>query len=355
VPIGWQTWTGWLAQLRDAARWTFGGAARTGDWPSGPGPHRPLPEFFVGINLPWLSYGGDFGSNAWSPDGGVACGNARNRLADVFDRLVVQGIRHVRWFMLCDGRAGLRLEDDGRPAGLDEAFFRDADVALEVARTSGVRLLFVLLDFLWFAPGRIVNGVQTGGRRHLVADSLLRTALLDRVIAPILDRYGRDEAVFGWDLVNEPEWATLGVGTINSGQSVSPPAMRSYVAAAAELVHARTIHPATVGSASAQWLPLVCGLGLDFYQTHWYDRHESAAPLAHPVGQMGLDRPVILGEFPTRGSARTPSHILEVARTSGYRGVMAWSMLASDEYSDMAAVEPVLRRWAETHDGPRRA
>ena len=40
----------------------------------------------VGINLPWLDYGGDFGANAWQPDGGFARPEKQERLAEAFAR-----------------------------------------------------------------------------------------------------------------------------------------------------------------------------------------------------------------------------------------------------------------------------
>jgi hypothetical protein len=82
--------------------------------------------------------------------------------------------------------------------------------------------------------------------------------------------------------------------------------------------------------ASASGLRLVRGLGLDFYQVHWYDSVEAASPLRRPVSRLRLDRPVLLGEFPTRGSAVAPEDVLKAARDAGYAGALAWSVFADD-------------------------
>jgi hypothetical protein len=50
---------------------------------------------------------------------------------------------------------------------------------------------------------------------------------------------------------------------------------------------------------------------------------------------MGLDRPLLLGEFPTRNASLPPRAIVDLAKTSGYCGALAWSWLAKDEFSGM--------------------
>jgi hypothetical protein len=299
--------------------------------------------FQTGANLPWLHYGLDFGANAWQPRGGTHRPERRKALRSVFGRLRDSGIPLVRWFMIGDGRAGLRDDADGSPVGLDPYFFPDADAALELLEEAHLRVVFVLVDFLWFRRARRVRGVKLQGRAASVRDAVLRKRLLEGVIEPLLERYGRSRAVRAWDVINEPEWAIRGSGSWRPG-APSRAAMRAFVREVAALVHARTGHAATVGLASGRSLGLVKGLGLDFYQVHWYDRHDASFPLDRPLGPRGLDRPRVLGEFPTRGSRRSPEDILAAARRSGYAGAWAWSLLAEDSATDGAACERALAR-----------
>ena len=288
------------------------------------------PAFTIGANLPWLRYGGDFGANAWYPGGGL---RRRTDLDDIrahLTRLASRGVTAVRWFMLCDGRAGVRFASDGAPLGPDAALFADVDAAEALAEQAGVKLIFVLLDFRWCAPRHIVRGVSLGGHRATLARPALRSALIERVIAPVLERYGRSPFIHAWDLINEPEWVTRGAALWNPFRGVSWGAMRAYIAAAADGVHSLTVHQATVGSAAARWLRLVRGTGLDFYQPHWYDHLERRSPLERPVAQLGLDRPAWLGEFPTRGSAHNPRRLVDAARGAGYQGALFWSVFAND-------------------------
>jgi hypothetical protein len=289
--------------------------------------------FFVGVNLPWMRYGGDFGANAWQPGGGVARPEQQRRVDETLARLADSGLSTVRWWLLGDGRAGLRVDGDGRPLGLDDFFFADVDAGFEAAARRGLRLIPVLIDFLWFDPARVVDGVQTGGRARLVTSPESRWRLHDTVFTRIFERYRKHPAVYAWDLVNEPEWATRGLGTILPGRGIPQEDMEVFLKELVALGHDWGTQPLTVGLASASGLPLVRKLGLDFYELHWYDSVEGASPLRRPVSNLQLDRPVLLGEFPTRGSAVAPGEVLGAAHEAGYSGGLAWSMLAEDDYT----------------------
>jgi hypothetical protein len=280
-----------------------------------------------------MRYGGDFGANAWSPQGGVA---SRARDAALDARLYLlrsRGVEVLRWFVLCDGRAGLKVEADGTPAGLDDYVLQDFEAALAYAGRAGLRLLPALLDFHWCHSARVVNGVQIGGRRAMLARPEWRAALVDRVIAPLAGRFGHDPRIYAWDVINEPEWVTFGLGTWRPWM-LRLGALRAFVGLAAERLHALSPHPVTVGSASTRYLHAVQRLGLDFYQPHWYDKFERRHPIATPVAALGCDAPVMLGEFPTSGSQKTPSSLIATAREAGYTGAMFWSVLAEDAATD---------------------
>jgi hypothetical protein len=277
----------------------------------------------MGANLPWIHYGIDFGANAWRPDGGVAHAEDRAQIEHAFARLAASGARYVRWFLFCDGRAGIRFSPGGRPLGLDEFLFRDVDAAVAIAGRHGIRIMFVLLDFLWCDPVSTTRGVQMGGRTHVLADAGSRNALLDLVLRPLLERYADEPQILAWDIINEPEWITT-IGAID---------LRAFLIDAVGLIHSTTCHPVTVGSAGVRWRDRYAGLGLDFYQVHWYDKLKHQPSLDTPVSTLNFDRPVLLGEFPTRGSKRAPEAIVEAARLAGYSGAFYWSVLAKDECS----------------------
>jgi hypothetical protein len=278
-----------------------------------------------------VHYGIDFGANAWRPEGGISQPEERARVDHAFGQLAASGVRYVRWFLLCDGRAGINFTPGGpstslragRPIGLDDFVFKDIDTAIAMASLHNIRIMFVLLDFLWCDAARTTRGVQMGGRADVLNDASSRTALLETVVRPLLERYGDEPQILAWDVINEPEWIT----TVNAAD------LRAFLADTIALIRSCTIHPVTIGSAGVRWRANYSDLDLDFYQVHWYDSLAHQPPLETPVAQLGFDRPVLLGEFPTRGSTRTADEIIEAARTAGYSGAFYWSVLSKDECS----------------------
>ena len=106
-----------------------------------------------------------------------------------------------------------------------------------------------------------------GGRAHVLADAVSRDALLDLVLRPLLERYGDEPQILAWDIINEPEW----IKTIDAID------LRAFLVESVGLMHSVTCHPVTVGSAGVRWRDRYAGIGLDFYQVHWYDGSEAPA------------------------------------------------------------------------------
>lgn len=296
----------------------------------------PLPfagsqGFVLGANLPWIGYGTDVGTSAWFPGGGLSARSAaRERLDRSLATLAADGVSIVRAFLLCDLRSGVWFDTDGVPMSLDASVFPDMDAWIESARRHGIRLMPVLLDFQVCAPGRIVQGVQVGGRSRLLADPAARKALVELVIRPIVERYGRDEAIVAWDVMNEPEWCVQR-GPLPRRCRVSVDAVHGLLDEAVQCLRQFAEQPVTVGCAGTTLLDLVLPLDLDFYQVHWYERFGWAA-LERPVSDLGLGgRPVILGEFP--GRSPFVAEVLDTAKRAGYGGAFVWSLLAEDEQS----------------------
>jgi hypothetical protein len=293
------------------------------------------PTFLVGANLPWLHYGIDFGANAWRPEGGVSQPEELRDLDVSFQKLASSGVKAVRWFLFCDGRAGIDFATTGRPHRLDGYVFRDIDAALASAQRHGLRIMFVLLDFVWCDPARVVKGVQLGGRSGVLQDAGLRRILLDEVLRPVVKHYGSEPTIMAWDVINEPEW----IRTLTSEQ------LYEFLGEAVAVIHANATQPVTIGSAGVRWRTFYEGLGLDFYQVHWYDALTGQPPLETPVHSLGFDRPVMLGEFPTLGSQRSIPNILDVAHAAGYASAFYWSAHAGDRATDAEAAIESARRW----------
>ena len=296
-------------------------------------------RFVVGANLPWIDYGTDVGASRWFPEGGLSCKpEALERLDKTLGTLALDGVTVVRLFLLCDARSGVVFDDNGLPVALDHAVFADIDALTAAARRHHLGLLPVLLDFHLCREPEVVNGVQLGGRSHLIVQPDARGAFIDRILRPIVERYGTDDAVVAWDVMNEPEWCLRRRPFSRTG--VRFDVLQRFLGETVDCVRQFARQPVTVGSAGTWQLDLVTPLGLDFYQVHWYERFGWPA-LTRPVGELGLgDRPVILGEFAGRDVRL--DEVLAAAKGAGYEGALVWSALADDPAS---AYPPDLGAW----------
>jgi hypothetical protein len=300
--------------------------------------------FIVGANLPWIGYGTDFGASAWHPEGGLSARPAAlERLERTLAFLKNDGISIVRVFVLCDGRSGIRYDHAGLPVGLDHACLADMDALMATARKHLLRVMPTLLDFHLCSPLQFVNGVQLGGRAGLILEPEGRAALIDHVLGPIFERYADEDAVAAWDVINEPEWCLEGLHP--DWETVPDHAMQTFLHEAVGCARASARQPITIGSAGAWKLDLVQPLGLDFYQVHWYERFGWRA-LEQPVAELGLDRPVILGEFSGRAAERRVGEVLDAAARAGYQGALVWSVLSEDEQSGYS---PEIAAWIRAH------
>src|SRR5215470_14332885 len=332
------------------------------------GPPFGANRFLLGANVPWVHYGVDIGTSAWRPEGGLhAHAEDAALLRQVFERLRADGVQTARFFLLADGRAGVRFAEDGTPEGLDGSVFADVDVVLEAARSSGVGLVLVLLDASWLGPPAMVEGCPVRGHSDSIRDPVKRTALLERVLRPILLRCADHPAVVAWEILSGAELAVTGLGPTRAPRrglvgairrwldlpvqspeaaaQVSPEEMRAFLCDAVTLVRRHTRALATVSVTRWTGLPLVSGVGLDVYGVGW---PADEAELRRAVSDLRLDRPLLLSSFPGSHPSRSIKTLLDTARCAGYGGAFVWSVLRHDAASGYDGQVP---QWARNHAG----
>jgi hypothetical protein len=281
------------------------------------------------------------------------------------------GFLVARWFLFCDGRSGIVYDDRGLPAGLDGEFFGDADAALEIARASGIRIDFALFDHHWLFRGirHMLADPFTGdllearlpeGRARILLSERGREALFRRVLEPLIRRYadGGERAdladqIFAFEFMNEPDFVIDEWERDLSPQVRRPLPFEIFAELAgrfSELVHAYSPALVTLGGARLHnlWAWDDPALGLDVLQVHSYpdakhpERDDDV--IGTPAAQLGVRRPVILGEF--AGNANV-EHALESALAGGYLGAWPWSFSGTDVYGRVDA--DALRRFASRH------
>lgn len=332
----------WAGPFRTAQAAPSAGATvpwNGGDW------------FLLGANYPWLNYGNDFGSNAWGAYGVAA--NATT-VTSQFTSMAEDGVHVARWWVFGDGRAGIVTDSNGVPTGINSYVYGDLDRALQIAEASGIYLDLVLFDFGLLDAKETLNGVQMGGRTSWIANSAHRTALIDNVVTPLLQRYGANDRIMMWEIMNEPEWAIsdLPDPAVNAG--IVPATMAQFWSFASKIsaaVHANTGAYVTLGSACLKWNKVWTNafadkkglprLNLDVYQTHYYawmdpwsvnndpDLGTTAfSPRVQKYADLGLDRPMIVGELDLDAAA-----VLDDIYANGYAGAWPWSFWGGDGFT----------------------
>jgi hypothetical protein len=257
----------------------------------------------------------------------------------------------IRWWLFADFRSGLKLDDKGAIVGVDDYVFPDMDEAVRLADKHNIKIIFVLSDFMLFDRAQMAAGVQLFGRRDLIVDPARRRDLLDKVYKPVFQRYGQNSGIIAWDVINEPEWAMY----VHTGEWIVPDRidhriMQAYVKETVNYIHTYTSQWATVGSAKRGLLLLWTKSGLDFYQFHYYDKMERQYQLDYPAARLHLDKPVIVGEFPTARTKRSVIQHLLIIHKNGYAGALPWSYNASDPYTSKALFLQGVTQW---HSAPK--
>lgn len=313
----------------------------------------------VGINYPWRDYGWDFGD---APPGWRER-SAPPRWTTEIDahlaRFLGLGIEVVRWFVLGDGLTYGSGDYAPRLAG-DESWHFDppplASRTLEhfeelllrieaVNRRSAeaIRLLPVLVDFHVCYPGSAVaEGWVKGGRADLIASQFNHAAFFDAALEPFLTvSAGHRDTIYAWEVMNEPEWVTLGWDPhLWRTPPVDEATMRRFLAEGCARIQ-RAGFRATVGFALRGTL-LLTDVGADLDQFHYYP---GGGPSLETSPERGTT-PAILGEFATAVSDTWPDlpdwdqrmlNRLRLAADRGYPLAIPWSFLGRDRHTAWSA------------------
>ncbi len=315
-----------------------------------------VPVYLHGANYPWMvkngksNYGLDFGANMFGTHEGVTT----NRVQVEHDFALMEKLAFntLRWFVFTDGRGGIRFGSDGVPAGVSEKFYEDMDCALTIAHNHHIKIIFVLLDYLWLH----------NRHAHVMTSVEGRTALVENVLVPLFERYASNQSVLAWEVMNEPDWVIneLSLPANSEGTSISLTDFKSFVGTVVDTVHTMTTSFVTVGGTHTKSVRTWDddALGLDFLQVHAYNdvlrNSWDEVLFGRDCDELGLRRPLLIGEFSTNShlafestNAREISlhEYLDFCYHSGYAGALYWSFNAVDKCGCESVSQ--LRSWIE--------
>lgn len=284
-------------------------------------------SFLVGGNWRIIGYGQNFGTTAWFPTGngvskhrGYVAGRLRN-----FRRA---GIQLIRVGLLDDGRAV--LDQRGTVTGFNDTFRADVAALLDAAATHKVKVEFVLVDFHVAGRGENVGGVWIRGRTGVLANTELRVGFLENFVEPFLTTFGRHEALFGIDVINEPEWIVAASdggawesvrGQDKAPRPISGTSLRDFITRCAERIHRLAPNKFVTVGVSCKHLDLVSDIEvLDYVAPHYYPW---MGELEENLVTVPAGKPYLLEEFPGRNDVR---NYLTRVRNAGGSGALLWNL-----------------------------
>jgi hypothetical protein len=277
--------------------------------------------YIHGANMPWYNWRLDFGG----ANSGVNATHASlsPRLAEASN----SGIKTIRWWVF-PGDAWQIQRDASGPTGLHENIWRDFDKALELAEQHDLYYQFTLFSGPSHIPASWLNDA---GQREKLASAL----------APLFARYANNPRVMTWEVFNEPDW------DIWNGKVQRDPT-REVVRSIAAAVRANSPAHVTVGAAMLDGLSHWTGLGLTFYQAHWYDYMKAGnwcalcSDFETQRLRYNLDKPLVIGEF-YAGSDIDALGRFNALYSKGYAGAFAWSLF-SERTNDKMKIDMVAAR-----------
>jgi hypothetical protein len=294
--------------------------------------------YLHGANLPWFNWSCDFGCNH---DGGASSAVVRSAVGARLATASAAGMKNVRWWMFPGDPWQVTTNDAGTPIGINESVYTDLDAALALAEEHGIYYTFVLFS----GPD--------GLPRSWMSDMDHRAALANVLGTQLFRRYANHPRILSWEVFNEPEFK------IWSGEFSESEVVDTVRAIAAQ-ANAETTSYVTVGSAMLDGLEMWVGIGLDYYQAHWYDYMESGGWCARCTdyatvqASYGLDAPLVIGEY-FGGPDADALQRLEDWYAKGYAGAWAWSLFPDHTFDHLAVDEAASTAFANLHEdiGPR--
>ena len=279
--------------------------------------------YLHGANVPWFNWACDFGCGSrenGGRGGGVSDPATRAEIEKGFALLKENGVKVARWWLFEGDAWQIERDSSGAPAGINPTVYADVDAALALAEKYDLYYEFTLFSGVDNVPSAWLHDA---GQR----------AKLGEALGQLFARYKDHPRVLAYDVMNEPDW------DIFKGKIAKEPVQATIKEIAAQ-VHAKSNAYVTVGSAMLDGLPMWKGLGLDFYEAHWYDYMNGGDWCARCTDYQSvqkrydLDRPLVIGEFYAGNDVDALQRFNDF-RAKGFAGAYAWSLFWDHTHDKM--------------------
>jgi len=309
--------------------------------------------FVSGINVAWDRFAGDVGSEpldtAW--------------FAKMLQGVSDSGGNAVRWWLFTNCANAPTFDPTTRLVnGPGSATISNVRTMLDMAYKRGISVSLCLLSFDMMKANQ---GSDTLANQKLLLTEEGRKAFIDKALIPLVKGIGHHPAILAWEVFNEPEGMVKSIAGDWGGMSglgvVQISDVQRMVNLAAGAIH-RTVPGVLVSNgswafiASSNTLPgehnyysdsALRAVGgdpdgtLDFYMVHYYEwAAHTHSPFHHAASYWGLDKPVVIGEFPAKGLSDSlgplsPAQCFQRLYDSGYAGAMGWTYTAHDGFGGL--------------------
>ncbi len=310
-----------------------------------------------GVNLPWVvnnsgsNYGHDLGPNNFT---GYGNGYHGADMDGYFQDIKNMHTNVVRIWLFED-LEGLNFDGNGYITGINATFLSNINDMLNRANNKGLAIELVLFNHTIgnnFGRSPAVGG--GAGIRNFFTDAGAQTALINNVIKPLAQAQNNKLSVFGYDLMNEANYAVSPFSGLSASANWSQ--MHSWVYNLAQAIHSVnsaiqvTTSTDDVNSfTSANHWNRFGGVGLNYYEYHSY----SDSPSLFTYGSSGpyptIDKPLVLGEYGARTTndvnlqATVTDSFINQASYGGWAGSLAWTYNANG--NDVYSVVYGLNNW----------
>jgi hypothetical protein len=311
--------------------------------------------FASGINVAWKQFGGDVGKypvdTVW--------------FAKMLQGVSDSGGNAIRWWLFTNVSNDPQIDSTTKlVTGLGSSTVANVRKVLDMAYARGVTISLCLLSFDMMKTNQ---GSDIEANKKILQTDEGRKAFLDNALVPLVTAIGRHPAILDWEIFNEPEGMVKSIagdwGGIADGIEISH--VQKMVNQAAGAIH-RAVPGVLVSNgcwsfiAGSNTVPgnhnyysdsALKAVGgdpdgaLDFYMVHYYEwAGRTWSPFHHPASYWGLDKPLVIGEFPAKGisdsladspGGLSPANAWKYLHDNGYAGALGWTYTAHDGFGGL--------------------